>query len=194
MKKAILFLALVLAFGGCAFFKQAKEDYQLGKATPYVAGEVTVDDQAHALTGTVSGIPYVNLATPLVALTAPMFFFWLRGRRIRKQAVNQDGTAEGSSSLHFGVNEILNIASDLQRGIFEMGADGSSLKRGWKMALLTTAGFALAPEIGHMIPFIQAHHPAWMDGVILSGLVGLLAAAEKALSKLKPNSLLSPIV
>lgn len=196
MKKAVLFLALILAFGGCAFFKQAKEDYQLGKNTPYAAGEVTVETQAHAATATASGIPYVNLAAPLIALGAPSFFFWLRGRRIRKQKLTPDGAVEQSSGLHFGVNEILKVAGDLQRGLFEVGPDGSSVKRGWKISLITTAGLLLAPEIGHLIPLLQAHHPAWMDGMVLITITGLLAAAEKALSKLRPGIPLldSPVI
>lgn len=176
MKRIMVVVSLAALVAGCAFLGRVKEDYNLNKNTPLSAGEVSPKDQARALTNTISGIPYANLAAPIVALGAPFVFGWLRGRRLRKNG------AESKTSPTV-VDKTLQVLNDARTGLFEVGPDGSALKRGWKIGLISTLGLFLAPEIGkHLIPFISANHPAWLNGAALSFVIGALAGLEKKLS------------
>lgn len=178
---------MVFAVAGCAFFKQAGQDYQTGKTTPLAQGEVSPQQQSATLTNTISGIPYVNIAAPFIAIGAPFIFVWLRGRRLRQAQI---AAAPGTTAVITHptmVDDVLSFLSTIQNGLFEVGPDGSALKRGWKMTILSSLAVSAVPLIQtSLIPFVTANHPAWMNGAILSLLIGGLAAAEKAISKLIP--------
>lgn len=197
MKKIILvLLAIVFLATGCAFLEQAKQDYQLGANTPYAEGEITAQERSRVLAGTVSAIPYVNLSSPVVLLAGPYLFAWLRGRRIRKQTLPaHPNPITGAIGKNLGIESIVQHLANVAAGLFEVGPNGSELKRGWKGALLTAVGLVLAPEAGHiistyLIPALQNNPPEWLaqlfNGSALMAVVGILAAAEKWLSKVQP--------
>lgn len=168
----ILFAFLL---GGCAFLGHAKERYELSKQTPYGLGEVTVEKQTDTLVNTVSGIPYANLSAPVLALLAPFVLHWLRGGRLKKGE-----NLVGASPVQAGFS----LLDGLRHSVFEVGPDGSALKRGWKVALLAYIGTQYgAPLLHQFIPYVQENHPDWLSGIYLSAFIGLLAAAEKSLSK-----------
>lgn len=196
MKNYFLFLILaVLLVSGCSFFKQAQSDYQLSKNTPYAEGEVTIEQKTQVLTGTISAIPYANLATPLLALGAPFILSWLRGRRLRYENMPiNEKPITGSIGRAVGLEAIVQHLANVAAGLFEVGANGSSLKRGWKVTLLAGLGVALAPEAQHivsaLIPILQNHPPAWLahlfNGTVLALTVGGLGTLEKWLSSVEP--------
>lgn len=177
----IAFLA-VLLLGGCAFFQQRAEDYRVGRDTPYAAGETTIDDQTRTLVNALSGIPYVNFAAPFLLILAPPFLRMIRGHRIRKREGAPDDPKEPTP-----INRGLSILSGLRSYLFDVGPDGSKLKRGWKVALLTYVGALVAPHIGSdVIPFLNAHWPEFLKGFGLSFVTGLLAAFEKGFRQPQP--------
>lgn len=195
MKKLFLFAFLATALTGCAFFDQAKQDYQLHKETPYAADETTPQQKTQILAGTVSSIPYANLSAPLILLAGPYFFGWLRGRRIRRETLAEHPhPITGSIGQTVGLEAIVQHLATVAAGLFEVGANGTAFKRGWKITLLTALGAIVAPGAEHVIseiiPVLQSNPPAWLanlfNGGILALVIGGLAAAEKWLSKVQP--------
>jgi hypothetical protein len=195
MKRILVLFAIVFALGGCAFFRQAADDYKTGRDTPLAAGEISPGQKAAALTTTASAIPYVNMATPVLMFGLPVLFTWLRGRRIRKENLPQnENPITGRVGLKIGAEAIVQHLANVAAGMFEVGPNGSSLKRGWKTALLGGLGVLLAPEagqvLGHIIPVLQANPPEWLahlfNGSVLAITLGGLGMAEKWLSKVEP--------
>lgn len=194
-KKMLVLFALLFIAAGCAFFKQAASDYQLGRDTPLASGEVSPNQKTAVLAGTVSSIPYVNLATPLISLGAPFLFAWLRGRRLRAENLpTNEKPVTGNLGLAVGAEAIVQHLANVAAGLFEVGPNGSALKRGWKTAVLGGLAVILAPEaqqlIHHVIPVLQSTPPSWLahlfNGSVLALTIGGLGAAEKWLSKVEP--------
>lgn len=178
-KSLILVLGLTIILG-CGFIKTAKDDYNTNVNTPLRAGEVSPQEQTKSLVDSLAGIPYVGMSAPFILLLGPAFFGWLRGRRLRREKLGAL-TVTGEPTM---TDMLLQILNDIRLGVFEFGPDGSSLKRGWKMAVLGIIASALAPEISKLIiPFITHHHPAWVNDTMIATIVGVLAGLEKKLSK-----------
>lgn len=190
---ALTVFALVFV-SGCAFFRQAAEDYRTGMTTPLEIGEVAPAEKARVLASTVSAIPYVNLSSPLVLFLGTYVFGLLRGRRIRAAKPINVNPVTGSLGRSLGLEAVVQHFADIAAGLFEIGPNGSSLKRGWKAALLTGIAISIAPEARHLlesfIPALQANPPEWLahlfNGSALALTVGALSTAEKWLSKVQP--------
>lgn len=182
-------ILMVSVFFGCA---QMREDYQRGKDTPYTEGETTVEQQTGALANTVSGIPYANVSAPLIMFVGPYIFAWLRGRRLRKKTLTiHPDPITGTFGQTIGAETLIQHVANVAAGLFEVGPSGSSLKRGWKMALISGLGIAFAPYAQDMIsntilPILQTSPPTWLPAFALTGTIAAFAAAEKWLSKVQP--------
>lgn len=182
MKKFLFLFAALLLLAGCESLPQ---DYQAGKSNPEI--RQLVQKETQAVTGVMSVIPYANMAAPVAAILFPYLAFAWHGHRFRKQNLNaSDRPITGAVGQAVRLEAIVQHLADVTAGLFEVGPQGSVLKRGWKMAILTGLAALITPEIHQLIPALQAHHPGWMDGMVLSLVVGGLSAVEKALSKVLP--------
>jgi len=204
VKNIFLLFAVVFLITGCAFFKQAAEDYKTGRDVPLAAGEISPAQKAAAISTTASAIPYVNMAAPVLMVGLPFVFTWLRGRRIRKESLPVNANPiTGAFGKSLGVEAVVQNLANVAAGMFEVGPNGSALKRGWKTALLGGLGVFLAPEASHLIsqviPVLQSNPPEWLahlfNGTALAVTIGGLGMAEKWLSKVEPiraNVIASP--
>jgi hypothetical protein len=73
--------------------------------------------------------------------------------------------------------------SDIFAGLFEVGPDGSSLKRGWKVVLATSiaGGIVAIPAIN------QYANNEFVLGALIAVISGLIAAIEKKFSIVLPT-------
>ena len=197
MKKQVMFFIIAVTLvSGCGFFKQASEDYKLAKETPYAEGETTAEEKSSALSNTFSGIPYVNLATPLILLGGPYIFTWLRGRRLRKEKMEPNpNPITGKIGNAVGLESIVQHFADLAAGLFDIGNKEGLLKPGWKGTLLAGFGALIAPNLADfisatVIPSLQNNPPEFLanlfNGSVLALTIGGLASAEKWLHKVEP--------
>lgn len=196
MKKIFAIFLILMAVSGCGFLQQAKDDYRTGKETPYQTDEITANQKAAALAGTISSVPYANVASPVILLLGPYIFTWLRGRRIRQQNLEpHPNPITGNLGKSIGAEALIQHLANVAAGMFEVGEQGSVIKRGWKGALLAGLGVLVAPEVAQVIhnsilPVLQNTPPDWLahlfNGSILALTIGGLAAAEKWLSKVQP--------
>ena len=181
MKKFILFLGIIVLVSGCAFTKQAIQDYQTGKTTPIQANEETPAQKAEVLSNTVSSlpVPFAPAAAGAVGFLATIFFTWQRGASIRKTGA-PPASSEASNAPHL-VQDLANVVA----GAFTLirdngGITGTILQRMWKVGLATAAsGAAVAAADPSVASFLGAHPLIDMAFVaISSGIAGL----EKGLS------------
>ncbi len=185
MKKLFIILGVCALMVGCAWTKQAVQDYKTGSTTPLVNGEVSPSTQAAVISNTVSSLP-VPFAGPIamgIGFLATIFFTWQRGVAIRKNGGAPVATAAQSS---VSTNGILQDIANIFSGMFTVASTtapsttGSVFQRIWKTALATlAAGATTAMTIPAVGTFLTGH-PV-IDGIfvaITSGLAGL----EKALS------------
>lgn len=184
MKIAVTLLATLLLFSGCAAIKQAHQDFQAGAITPIEAGEVTPAQQAAEVAAIVSAVPVASPFAPLVATLAGLVFTWYRGRRVRKELPSSTNPITGFLGSKVGLEGLVQNVSNVLTGLFEVGADNSGLKRGWKVGISTLlallGGGLLVPEVNQFL----TQNP---QGVaIVAGLSGLIAGIEKELSKVLP--------
>lgn len=176
-----LFLVGALVLTGCEVFRQGAEDYSLGRTAPYAEGERTVQEQTNALVNTISAIPYANVGAPVVAVVAPYILTWLRGRRKRKQ--NQGISTNpitGPLGKDTGAEVVVQHVADVLTGALEWGRDGSGFKRAIKIGLLALPVIQFGQEI------LTQYPPSWINSGLLATIIGVLAGAEKWLSKVKP--------
>lgn len=187
-------LFLLLAVGmvtmvGCATVQQAKQDAEVGLTTPLEAGEVSPQQQAQQAQAVASAIPFVG---PYANLLGPLFigfFAWKRGKGIRAKMPVSSNPITGAFGPKIGVGSlnlesIVQTVSDLFKGAYEVGPDGSGLKRGWKNALnIILAGigaFFLVPGAKEFI----------LNNQNIVGTITILAAAfgavEKKLADVRP--------
>lgn len=183
MKKIMFVLAFVFVLGGCAFFRQAGEDYRLNRETPIQPGEISPQQQSATLVNTLSGIPYVNLAMPVVAILGPVIFGWLRGRRLRKNTMPSNSKPiTGTLGENTGIETLVQGIANITAGLFDVGSDGSGFRRFWKITALSL------PVIHWGVGYLTANPPSWLDSGILASSVGALAFIEKQLSKVQPDA------
>lgn len=184
MRKVLMVGILLFTLAGCAAIKQGISDYKVGKNTDLVNGEVSPSDQAHAISGAVSGIPVVGGFAPTLAVALTGLFTYLRGRRIRKANGVVTVPATGFLGNNIGIEAIVQTVSNMVAGAFEVGPDNSPLKRAWKVLLSTLAG---GGTLALTVPAVQAFvvaHPAISLGI--SGASAVLAGLEKQLSIILP--------
>lgn len=165
MKRNFLFVGIfafaVLAMVGCKEVDQAKEDLATGINEPLeltvdpLTNRVTVEksptEKAQEITDIGRMIPYVGPFMPVITPIIAGLFAWTRGRRIRKTKGTSTKPITGALGASLGVGSVnienaVQTVTDVFHGAYEVGADGSALKRGWKTALsiiLTIVGGAL---------------------------------------------------
>lgn len=178
------FIGLVMAvvlLAGCSVVR----DYQTGANTPLEAGEVSPQAAAQPIVNVV-GTVYPPAAGPaLMLLTA--FATWKRGRRIRKGLPVSAQPITGHWGSQLGLEKVVQTLSSAVAGLFEVGPEGSGLRRGWKVLLATgiaSVGLPLALKAPGVAALVASHSEA------LVGILGLLAAIvaglEKELSRVLP--------
>ncbi len=197
MKIIVAFMIGLTLFAGCAAIKQGNEDKQLSDATPLAAGERDPYDRGYQMAQPLASLPWGAgmAAVPIVGTIAGWFFASRRGRKIRlakqPESVNPITGHFGES---IGFEGIVQNLADAFTGIFDVGADGSSAKRGWKMALIGGLATAAIPAIDGLISHITTNPPAGLNPLIVAGVAALLGASEKWLSKVLPVKIDKPTV
>lgn len=183
--KYLLVFALVAVLCGCAALKQGYQDYQTGKDTPLVNGEVSPSDKAQAVAQPIKDLP-VPYASPIgagIAFLATIFFTFKRGESIRKNGtpivVNSPSP---TTNLFIGIEQFV---ANTFTGAFTTlqgsgGVTGTVLQRAWKVALATIASGVTVSAANSQVASFLTGHPV-LDGLfvaISSGIAGI----EKALS------------
>ena len=188
MKKFLVLGILLFSLAGCAFFKQAGEDYHRGKVTPLAEGEISPQQKAAALATSASAIPYVNVAAPLVLLGGGFIFTWLRGRKLRKENLPMnEKPITGNFGKATGVEAVVQHLANVAAGLFEVGPSGSAIKRGWQVTLLAGLAAAIFPVVNDtIIQHVIANPPSWMPAIGVSVLSGISAAVVRWLAKVEP--------
>lgn len=179
----ILVFSLVFLVG-CASIKEAISDFRLGKETPLAADESSPADEAQSIADIAGALPVVGPFAGTIATVLTGMFTWRRGRRLRKGMPTNSKPITGAFGGKIGLEGLVQTLSDLSKGVFEVGGDNSSLKRGWKVFLAAALGLgataAAVPSVGTLL----AAHPE--AAVAVTGLAGLFGGLEKALSKVEP--------
>lgn len=185
---------------GCKQVEQAKEDLTAGLNTPLemtvdpLTNKVTVEkapaDQAKEMTAIVSMIPYVGPFAPALTPLLVGFFAWRRGRKLRSKMPTSTNPITGAFGPKIGVGAVnlentVQVVTDMFKGVYEVGADGSALKRGWKTALSTVlalvGGALLIPQVKD---FVFDH--STIVAVIAFGSA-FFSALEKKLQDVLPH-------
>lgn len=189
--RAITIFGIVTLLGlttlvGCATVEQARQDAQIGATTPLEQGEVSPQDQAREVTNILSAVPVVGPFAPILAPILGTVFLWSRGRRIRKGKPTSSNPITGYFGSKVGLESFVQNISNVFTGAFELGPDGSMLKRGWKAGLATLGGI-IATAL--TVPDVQAlvvAHPEY--AAALTVISGFIAGVEKETSKVLPLS------
>lgn len=185
----VVSLAFLLLVVGCKTIDEAKQDYQTGKEAALAEGEKSPSEEAQLFVDLIEAVPVVGNYAGMLAPFLVGFFTWKRGRRIRKGKLptstnNVTGWVGEVGIGKVKVENIVQIATDAIQGIYEVGKDGSAVKRGWKFfvtGLITLFGGAL------LIPAVREF--VLSNTAILMGLntVGaLVAGLEKKIQEIRP--------
>lgn len=182
MKNKWLILLMVLFFcTGCAFIKSAIKDYQTGKATPVAEGEKSPQEEAQVIVDLIKNVPIAGNYAGVLLPVLIGFLTWKRGKRIRTAQVGNVpitgalGTKVGLGN--FNLENTIRIVTDTIHGAFEVGKDGSAVKRSWKIWL----SIILASVSGALfIPGVKEFLISNAKSVgIISFLAGLFGGIEK---------------
>lgn len=193
MNKLFVIASLCFVIAGCAFTKQAVEDYQEGKNTPLINGEIAPKDQAAPIVETASVLPIVGPFAGILGIVLTGFFTWQRGRAIRKNDGNVTPQIVSNHNVFTGLlQDIANIAA----GIFstKSGSDQTSastvIQRVWKVALATLASGATLAIANPSLQTYLGAHPVLSSlfVAVTSGIAGV----EKALSNVPPVVTVNP--
>lgn len=163
---------------GCAALQQGREDYQRGKDTPLEQGELSPREQAERVVGPIT--PFVPQATAAVGVLAALFTV-RRGRRLRKEKPISEHPITGNFHTEWFVQRF----SEFAAGMFEVGPDGSAVKRGWKVALATVLATTVVqlPQVQAFVGDVTA-----AQAVAIAVFSALIAAVEKKLSIVLPTA------
>ena len=176
----ILSSALVLLCG-CAWLQQANQDYQTGKNTPLVNGEVAPAQEASPYVATASVLPFVGPFAGVLGVVLTGLFTWQRGAGIRKN----NGLPVASSSTANVATTIIQTIANVAAGAFTTTGTTPSTaatiwQRVWKVALAVIAsGTAVAVANPSLQTYLLAH-PV-LSAVFVAATSGI-AGVEKALS------------
>jgi len=180
----VLFLTLSV-LGGCSFIKGQISDYNLGRKSPLSAGELSPKDVAQPygdLVGT------INPAAGKAVSGILVFFLTLRrGRRIRKNLPVSDNPFTGFLGSITGIESVVQQIANVRSGLFDVGPNGSPIKRGWKMSVILLLAAVVTPLVSG-IPAVSgflATHGSLAIGVT-GVLAVIIASFEKAISKALP--------
>lgn len=185
MKQFLIIISLVLLCG-CAALKQGVEDYNTGKSTALVNGEVSPSDQAAAIAGPIKDlpVPYAGPIGTAIGFIALQLFTWKRGERIRKTGsptvtVN---SPSATTNMFIGIEQFV---ANTFAGAFTTvqnsgGLTGTVLQRAWKVALATIASGTTVGMANPQVGSFLTGHPV-LD-IIFIALSSGIAGMEKALS------------
>lgn len=189
-KSWIAIACAILLLAGCASVKQAHSDLKTGYTSPLEAGEQSPLEQAQPIAATITAVaPFLTPFNGLIATGLSGIFAWKRGNRIRAGKPVSTNPITGYFGNKIGAESLVQNMSNIVTGVFELGANGSPLKRAWKSgltALLALAGVSMA------FPQAQAFlmgNPAIIAAI--GGLSALFGGLEKTISgvlPVKPNS------
>ena len=184
MRKIALLLLCLSVLIGCGHIKQGIQDTKTGLSSPVEEGEKSPKDEAREITDILAPIPYVGTAVPVLIVPLTFFFAWRRGRRIRKNLPVNKNPITGSWGQKVGLEAIVQEASNVIAGLFEVGKEGSGLRRVWKVGLALLFGLgttaAASPDAQR---FILSHPDVIaLIGALSAGFAGL----EKKLSQVQP--------
>jgi hypothetical protein len=179
-------LAVMVLLSGCALIKQGVSDYQAGKNTPIASGEQSPKDQAQQIVDLIKNVPVAgNYAGVLLPILAG-FLTWKRGKRIRTAKIG-DRVISGSLGATVGIGSfnlenLIKLVSDTIHGAFEIGADGSAIKRTWKIWLsIILASVSGALFIPGVKEFVLSNAKSL---TAISFLAGLFGGLEKKIQGL----------
>ena len=183
MNRLIVLSSILVMLVGCAWLQQAGKDYNTGKITPLVNGEVSPSDKAAAVSAPIAAlpIPYAAPIAGVVGFLGTIFFTWQRGQAIRKTGVPAVQATSGPN-MFVGIEQFL---ANVFAGSFTVVSNNPSItgtifQRAWKGALVTVGvGLTAAladPTIG---TFLTAH--PWVATGIVAANSAVLAL-EKAFS------------
>ena len=187
IKKGWLVFSVVFLCVGCAFIKGAIQDYQSGKTTPIAEGEKSPKDLASDIVDLVKAVPVVGNYSGVLLPILVGFFTWRRGRKIRFGRGDElpvTGLLGNKIGIgKFNIENIVRLITDTVHGAFEIGADGSAVKRTWKVWL----SIILASISGALfIPGVREFLTANVKSVaIISFLAGLFGGIEKKLQSIE---------
>lgn len=193
MKLIVAFAVTLILFLGCAAIQQAYDDKKLSDSTPLAAGEKDPYDRGYQMAQPLASLPWGAgmAAVPIAGTIVGWFLASRRGKKIRlakqPESVNP---ITGNFGESIGLESIVQNAADAFTGVFDVGADGSAAKRGWKMALIGGLVTVAIPAIDGLIAHITTNPPAGLNPLIVAGL----AALEKWLSKVLPVKIDKPVV
>ena len=193
MKRIMAIGFIVLFFTGCAAFKQAKSDVEVGYTAPLAEGEITPLEQAQPIAATATGalITAVPIAAPFsipiegaIASVVGIFFAWQRGRSIRKNQAPSVNPITGFLGNKSGLESAIQSIATVVAGVTEFFKEGSSAQHAWQgilTGLAGVAGTALAiPQVGAIVSANPEIY-AWVGGI-----AGVANALQQALTQIKP--------
>lgn len=183
MKNALLLcLAGALLFGaGCSVYK----DYQTGMDTPLAAGEISPKEAAKPIADAAGGLH--PLAGPIVLAALTVFGSWKRGKRINAGIPSSSNPITNYWGIPGVLEKPIQNLSTVVRGLFEVGPEGSGLRRGWKVMVAGGLAALLLPillELPGVDRLIASHSE--LIGLILTAGTALIAGLEKKLSTVLP--------
>lgn len=168
-------VCVVLLVGGCAWVREQLGYHNVSKATPLTQGERSPSDRAKDDASPLAAIPVWGGALAMVAsFVLGKIYEVQRGKSIVK----------GTPATASPVNPIVKAVAGISSAVFEIGADGSAVKRSWKAMASGLLAYGLT-----LIPMIHA----WAAtnntkfGATLLTLSALILGAEKALSNAAPK-------
>lgn len=182
--KWIVLAVLAVVLVGCATTKQAVDDYKTGATTPLEAGELSPSESVRPIVSTVSVIPVVGGFAPLIGTVLAGLATWQRGRRIRKGKPQSQNPITGWIGDQAGLETLVQNAANVVTGLFEVGKEGSALKRAWKVGLTTTLSLGTGALAIPAVRDFVVHNPS--IAAVIVGLSSLFGGLEKAVSNVLP--------
>lgn len=187
--KLLLGISLIFLLIGCTTIKQGIEDYKLGKNTAISEGEKSPEELASGVIDLVKALPIVGNYSGVLLPVLIGFFTWKRGKKLRS---GEGTTTEPISGIFgskigigaFNLENGFQLVTDIFKGLYEIGPDGSGLKRSWK--ILVSIVLAI---FSSMLLIPQAKDFIFNNGTVIS-VIGFLSAVlggiEKKLQEVKP--------
>lgn len=170
---------------GCGTIKQGIQDYNTGKNTPLINGEISPKDQVSPISNAVGSlpIPFAPAAGGVILFLGTAFLTWKRGAAIRKNNNIVDPVVAAKQNVFTGT--LQNLAN-VFAGMFAVASSttpsttGSIIQRIWKVALATIgAGGSLAAADPSFMTYLTTHP---LLSTVFVGITSGIAGIEKGLS------------